>query len=73
MVGDPALYAHRRNEEGSYDSICRTCFTTVVRSKSEAELAEHEKSHLFDPSLAAERGCYRREESIRPPSVSQRA
>ena len=67
MVGDPALYAHRRNEEGSYDSICRTCFATVARSKSEAELAEHEKSHLCDPCFAAERGCYSRAESRRHP------
>lgn len=44
-------YPHRRNEEGSYDSICRNCFATVVRAKSESELAEHEKAHVCDPNL----------------------
>jgi hypothetical protein len=50
------LYAHRRNEDESYNSICRACFATVVRHKPESELAEHEKAHECDSSFLAERG-----------------
>ena len=49
-------YAHRRNEDGSYDSICRVCFAAVVRHKPESELAEYEKAHECDSSFLAERG-----------------
>ena len=54
MVSNPVLYAHRRSEEGSCDSICRTCVATIVRSKAEAELEEFEKVHVCDPSLLTE-------------------
>jgi hypothetical protein len=50
------LYAHRRNEDGSHDSICRACFAAVVRHKPESELAEYEKAHECDSSFLAERG-----------------
>jgi hypothetical protein len=30
-----AFYPHRRNKDGSYDSICPTCFVTVAFGKSE--------------------------------------
>ena len=53
MVSNPVLYAHRRSEEGSCDSICRTC-VAIVRSKAEAELEEFEKVHVCDPSLLTE-------------------
>jgi hypothetical protein len=64
MMDNQALYARRRNEEGSYDSICRTCFGTVVRSKSEAELAEYEKVHVCDLSLFVEHSCFSGAESM---------
>lgn len=42
-------YPHRLNEEGSYDSICRACFATVIRGKAEDELAAYEEVHICDP------------------------
>jgi hypothetical protein len=59
------LYPHRRNEDGSYDSICTTCYTTVASSWSEAALAEHESAHTCDSALLAERGCLSRAQSMR--------
>jgi len=40
-----SLFAHRLNEDETYDSICRTCFAAVVRSKPESELATYESAH----------------------------
>ena len=47
------LYAHRRNDDGSYDSICRACFAAVVRHKPESELAKYEATHECDSSFLA--------------------
>jgi hypothetical protein len=41
-----ASYPHRRKKDGSYDSICLTCFVTVAFGKSEAELTEFDKKHI---------------------------
>ena len=49
MSDKVTMYPHRRNEEGSYDSICRACFATVVRGKAENELAAYEEAHICDP------------------------
>jgi len=51
-----AIFPHRRNEDGSYDSICPSCFLTIARARSEGELAPLEKQHVCDSSLLAERG-----------------
>jgi hypothetical protein len=50
-----ALYPHRHNYDGSFDSICRTCFATIGRASNEATLAELEKIHSCDPGLLAGR------------------
>jgi len=42
---DDSLFAHRRNDDGSFDSICWTCFAAAVRSKPESELPHYEKTH----------------------------
>ena len=47
------VYPHRRNKDGSYDSICLNCFTTVARAETEGELAEHEKNHNCNASSPA--------------------
>jgi hypothetical protein len=49
-----ALYPHRQNYDGSFDSICRTCFATVGHASHEAMLAELEKIHTCDPRVLAE-------------------
>jgi hypothetical protein len=42
-------YAHRPNKDGSYDSICTSCFATVASVSDEAELAQLEQSHVCNP------------------------
>jgi hypothetical protein len=59
------FYPHRSNGDGSFDSICFTCFATVVYAKTEAELAEYDKNHVCDSAFLAERGCY-----VNPHSIS---
>jgi len=48
-------YPHRRNYDGSYDSICLTCYATIATGKSEAELWEHDKRHICKPSTLSQR------------------
>jgi len=38
-------FPHRRNPDGSFDSICPMCFATVSTKLSEAELAGEEINH----------------------------
>ena len=37
--------------DGTTDSICRHCFATIARAKSEAELDCAERDHVCDPEL----------------------
>jgi len=48
-----AVYPHRHNRDGSFDSICRTCFATAAHAKDEAGLAEQERDHRCDPLALA--------------------
>ena len=47
--------AHRRNHDGSFDAICRTCFATVAHSSDEDVLEELERNHTCDASVLAGR------------------
>jgi hypothetical protein len=38
-------FAHRPNGNGTFDSICRVCFQTVVHSEKEESLASSEAVH----------------------------
>jgi hypothetical protein len=51
-----AAFPHRRNYDGSFDSICRTCFATVGHAKNEARLTKHEKNHSCAQAILAGRG-----------------
>jgi hypothetical protein len=42
-------FAHRKNPDGSIDSICTTCFQTVASEDSEGKLIAHEERHSCDP------------------------
>jgi hypothetical protein len=53
-VSNDSIYTHRRNEDGSFDSICWLCIAAVVRSKPESELAEYEKAHGCDSTSMTE-------------------
>lgn len=38
-------FPHRRNPDGTFDSICTQCFVTVATEGTEAELQSAERSH----------------------------
>ena len=63
MASKPKLYPHRRNKDGSYDSICLTCFATVGGRKPDGQLAESNKAHVCDSAFLAERGIFTQSES----------
>jgi hypothetical protein len=45
-------YAHRRNADGTFDSICLFCFRTIASAEDESELAMNEKRHSCQPKVA---------------------
>jgi hypothetical protein len=57
MTDNSTLHPHRQNEDGSYESICSTCFATVARSMVEVGRSEDEAAHACSPSFLA--GCGR--------------
>ena len=42
-------FPHRHNADGTHDSICTVCFTTVATAQNDWELAAHESTHFCDP------------------------
>lgn len=42
-------FAHRHNQDGTFDSICKTCFMTIMTAGLEADLQIGEKEHVCDP------------------------
>jgi hypothetical protein len=42
-------FAHRVNEDGSIDSICKTCFLTVGTAEEAEALIKLEAAHVCDP------------------------
>jgi hypothetical protein len=68
-------FPHRRNLNGSYDSICTVCHGTVATSRNENELSWHEQNHACSPirlyelsqyRLDSGRAEFRRQGSVRP-------
>jgi hypothetical protein len=53
------FYPHKRNKDGSYESVCMNCFQTVGTSQSEEELTELDKAHTCSPSPLSQRGTRR--------------
>ena len=49
------FYPHSRNKDGSYDSICLTCFATIAFGKSEAELMGLDSNHVCEFSRLSQR------------------
>jgi len=41
-------FPHRLNDDGSHDSICIGCFTTVATAQNEWELVAHESAHVCE-------------------------
>ncbi len=42
-------YPHRRNRDGSVDSICPRCIATIASSSREADLEFPEAAHTCEP------------------------
>jgi hypothetical protein len=51
-----ANYPHKRNKDGSFNSICPVCFRTIASKMTEDELAQEEKKHVCGTSLLSKRG-----------------
>ncbi len=41
-------FAHRRNRDGTYDSICTQCYATVASASNEEALSSPESAHACD-------------------------
>jgi hypothetical protein len=48
-AADGKRFAHRRNKDGSVDSICLACYRTVATAGSEEELLAAERKHKCEP------------------------
>jgi hypothetical protein len=61
-------FAHRRNPDESFDSICTTCFQTIATENGEGKLIAHEERHTCDPIYEVTRVNFdsRRSTSARP-------
>ena len=53
-------FPHRMNKDGTTDSICPQCFTTIGCSTWEADLDRMEAAHLCDPARLASFNQHRR-------------
>ena len=50
-----ARFPHRQNEDGTFDSICPDCFSTVARGlRTERQLAEFENQHDCQSDVSTE-------------------
>ena len=69
-------FAHRQNEDCSFDSICTRCFATIASAENESELTSNESIHRCDPerligqAKAASQLGYRWNSFINPLSVT---
>jgi hypothetical protein len=45
------IFPHRKNQDGSWDTICTVCFCTVATRPHESALAQEEAAHIC-PHLA---------------------
>src|ERR1700735_1914967 len=40
----------RKNEDSTFDSICKRCYQTIAREQDEADLLSAEQAHTCDPN-----------------------
>lgn len=59
-------FAHRPNVDGTFDSICRACFRTIVRSEKEESLPSYECVHQCVPTTFAANDKALRQLELRP-------
>jgi len=53
------IYLHRLNKDGSYRSICPTCFLTVSQAETEMGLTDSEMFHVCNAKLLSDRARYK--------------
>jgi hypothetical protein len=68
----PGIYPHRRNRDGSYDSICLTCFMTASHATKEAELDKQDEMHVCWTSLLLQSGYSHLAQPMQPSSAPVR-
>jgi hypothetical protein len=61
----PPFFPHRRNRDGSFDSICLKCLLTIANARTEADLAKYEKYHVCNPSVLSQQAFDRARENGR--------
>ena len=61
----PPFFPHRRNRDGSFDSICLKCLLTIANARNEADLEKHEKYHVCNSSILSQRAFDRAHENGR--------
>jgi hypothetical protein len=44
----PPHFPHRKNQDGSWSSICSECVLTIATEVLEKDLETHEKNHLCE-------------------------
>ena len=44
-------FSHRHNRNGTVDSICHECFSTVATEQRESELDSRERLHSCNPGI----------------------
>jgi hypothetical protein len=49
-------FPHRRNKDGSFDSICLKCFATVASRMTQDQLKEFDQKHVCANSALSQRG-----------------
>lgn len=55
-LSDASKFAHRKNRDGSFDSICLKCFITIDNGNEEEDLDVAEYIHVCDVELSMH--CY---------------
>jgi hypothetical protein len=59
-------YTHRENSDGSFDSICMTCYRTIGNALAETALADKEKTHFCSVESTIAGHAYVKSHSHRP-------
>jgi len=44
-------FSHRRNTDGTVDSVCHKCFATIAKERNESDLELKESAHHCNPWL----------------------
>ena len=62
------FFPHKLNNDGSYQSICLTCFATVGYASKVEDLDDYDRNHVCKPIALQRRGLVAgpRPNSVRP-------